>query len=79
MNGISFASAQPPDWKPHEREAERVADQRRETIKPRSLALAKELYAAKEKSVAQIMEQTGFKSRATFYKYVVGSPTERKL
>ena len=42
-----------------------------ETIKPRTLALAKELYAAKEKSVAQIMEQTGFKSRATFYKYVV--------
>ena len=42
-----------------------------ETIKPRSLALAKELYAAKEKSIAQIMEQTGFKSRATFSKYVV--------
>ena len=50
-----------------------------ETIKPRSLALAKDLYAAREKSVAEIMEQTGFKSRATFYKYVVGSPTERKL
>ncbi len=42
-----------------------------ETIKPRSLALAKELYAAKEKSIAEIMEQTGFKSRNTFYKYVV--------
>ena len=42
-----------------------------ETIKPRSLALAKQLYAAREKSVAQIMEQTGFKSRSTFYKYVV--------
>ena len=42
-----------------------------ETIKPRNLALAKELYAAREKSIAEIMEQTGFKSRATFYKYVV--------
>ena len=42
-----------------------------ETIKPRSLALAKQLYAAREKSVAQIMEQTGFKSRSTFSKYVV--------
>ena len=42
-----------------------------ETIKPRSLALAKELSAAKEKSIAEIMEQTGFKSRNTFYKYVV--------
>ncbi len=44
-----------------------------ETIKPRNLALAKELYAAKEKSIAEIMEQTGFKSRNTFYKYVVES------
>ncbi len=44
-----------------------------ETIKPRNLALAKELYAAKEKSIAEIMEQTGFKSRNTFYKYVVNT------
>ena len=44
-----------------------------ETIKPRNLALAKELYAVKEKSIAEIMEQTGFKSRATFYKYVVNT------
>lgn len=44
-----------------------------ETIKPRNLALAKTLYAAKEKSIAEIMEQTGFKSRATFYKYVVNT------
>ena len=44
-----------------------------ETIKPRNLALAKELYASKEKSIAEIMEQTGFKSRATFYKYVVNT------
>jgi len=42
-----------------------------ETIKPRTLALAKDLYVAKEKSVAEIMEQTGFKSQATFSKYVV--------
>ncbi len=42
-----------------------------ETMKPRNLALAKDLYAAREKSIAEIMEQTGFKSRATFYKYVV--------
>jgi len=44
-----------------------------ETIKPRNLALAKDLYAARDKSVAEIMEQTGFKSRATFYKYVVNA------
>ena len=42
-----------------------------ETMKPRTIALAKELYAAREKSIAEIMEQTGFKSRGTFYKYVV--------
>ena len=42
-----------------------------EAFKPRNLALAKALYAAKEKSVAEIMEQTGFKSHNTFYKYVV--------
>lgn len=44
-----------------------------ETIKPRNLTLAKELYATREKSVVEIMEQTGFKSRATFYKYVVNT------
>ena len=37
-----------------------------ETMKPRNLALAKERSAAKEKSTAEIMEQTGFKSRGTF-------------
>ena len=42
-----------------------------ETMKPRNIALAKELYAAREKSIAEIMEQTGFKSRATFYTYIV--------
>ncbi len=44
-----------------------------ETMKPRNIALAKQLYDAREKSIAEIMEQTGFKSRATFYKYVVNS------
>ncbi len=47
-----------------------------ETMKPRNLALAKQLYAAKEKSIAEIMEQTGFKSRSTFYKYVVNISKE---
>ncbi len=47
-----------------------------ETIKPRNLALAKDLYAAREKSVAEIMEQTGFKSRAMFCKYVVNVSKE---
>ncbi len=42
-----------------------------ETMKPRIIALAKELYAAREKSIDEIMEQTGFKSRGTFYTYVV--------
>ena len=42
-----------------------------ETIKPRDIALAKDLYAAKEKSIADIMRLIGFKSRNTFYKYVV--------
>jgi DNA invertase Pin-like site-specific DNA recombinase len=40
-------------------------------ISPAQLARAKELYAAKQNSVAEIMALTGFKSRNTFYKYVV--------
>ena len=47
-----------------------------ETIKPRDIAFAKELYAAKEKSIADIMRLTGFKSRNTFYKYVVNTEKE---
>ncbi len=42
-------------------------------ISPAQLARAKELYAAKQNSVAEIMALTGFKSRNTFYKYVVNS------
>jgi len=44
-----------------------------ETLKPAQLARAKELYAAKQNSIAEIMIMTGFKSRATFYKYVVNT------
>ncbi len=40
-------------------------------IEPRNLARAKELYAAKSNTIAEIMQMTGFRSRNTFYKYVV--------
>lgn len=40
-------------------------------IEPRNLARAKALYAAKNNTIAEIMQMTGFKSRNTFYKYVV--------
>lgn len=40
-------------------------------LRPGQLERAKELYAARENTVAEIMALTGFKSRATFYKYVV--------
>ena len=42
-------------------------------IEPRNLARAKELYAAKNNTIAEIMQMTGFKSRNTFYKYVVNA------
>ncbi len=41
------------------------------TIEPRNLARAKALYAAKQNTVQEIMQMTGFKSRTTFYKYIV--------
>jgi DNA invertase Pin-like site-specific DNA recombinase len=44
-----------------------------EKIEPCNLARAKELYAAKNNTIAEIMQMTGFKSRNTFYKYVVNS------
>lgn len=47
-------------------------------IEPRNLARAKDLYAAKQNTIQEIMALTGFKSRATFYKYVVNSSTEEK-
>lgn len=40
-------------------------------MEPRNLARAKELHAAKQNTVQEIMWMTGFKSRNTFYKYVV--------
>lgn len=42
-----------------------------EMLRPEQLERAKELYAARQNSVAEIMALTGFKSRTTFYKYVV--------
>lgn len=44
-------------------------------IEPRNLARAKELYAAKKNTIQEIMHMTGFKSRNTFYKYVVAGAT----
>lgn len=40
-------------------------------LRPGQLERAKELYAARKNTIAEIMALTGFKSRATFYKYVV--------
>ncbi len=42
-------------------------------IEPRNLARAKQLYADKKNTIAEIMHMTGFKSRNTFYKYVVNA------
>jgi len=41
------------------------------TIEPRNLARARALYAAKQNTIQEIMHMTGFKSRTTFYKYIV--------
>jgi transcriptional regulator GlxA family with amidase domain len=38
---------------------------------PKKVQRAKELYAKKEMTVPEIMKLTGFKSKDTFYKYVV--------
>lgn len=48
-----------------------------ETMDPRKVARAKELYASKQNTVEEIMHMTGFKSRPTFYKYVVNADKER--
>jgi AraC-like DNA-binding protein len=42
-----------------------------ETLRPDQLERAKELCAARNNSIAEIIALTGFKSRNTFYKYVV--------
>lgn len=39
---------------------------------------AKELYAARQNTFAEIMKVTGFKSRNTFYKYVRAFPNLRQ-
>ncbi len=44
-------------------------------LRPGMLERAKELYTARNNTVAEIMRLTGFKSRATFYKYVVDADT----
>lgn len=44
-----------------------------ETLRPEQLERAKQLYAARQNSIAEIMALTGFKSRATFYKYVANA------
>jgi DNA invertase Pin-like site-specific DNA recombinase len=42
-------------------------------LEPRNLARTKELYAAKKNTITEIMQMTGFRSRNTFYKYVVNA------
>ena len=44
-----------------------------QTLRPEQLDRAKKLYEAKENTIAEIMALTGFKSRNTFYKYVVNA------
>jgi DNA invertase Pin-like site-specific DNA recombinase len=47
------------------------------TIRPGQLERARALYAAKENTIAEIMQLTGFKNRNTFYKYVVNAEKEK--
>ncbi len=42
-----------------------------EKMDPKKVARAKELYALKQNTIVEIMQMTGFKSKPTFYKYVV--------
>lgn len=44
-----------------------------DAMDPRKVARAKELYVGKQNTVEEIMQMTGFKSRPTFYKYVVNA------
>lgn len=46
-------------------------------IQPAQLERAKALYTAKQNTVAEIMQLTGFKNRSTFYKYVVNVEKNR--
>jgi DNA invertase Pin-like site-specific DNA recombinase len=43
----------------------------RVSLDPKKVQQAKELYAEKKMTVPDIMRMTGFKSKDTFYKYVV--------
>ena len=40
-------------------------------LRPEQIERARKLYAARQNTVEEIMKLTGFKSRSTFYKYVV--------
>ena len=42
-----------------------------EKLRPEQLERARKLYAAKQNTIAEIIKLTGFKSKTTFYKYVV--------
>jgi DNA invertase Pin-like site-specific DNA recombinase len=48
-----------------------------EKIKPAQLERARALYTARNNTVEEIMALTGFRSRATFYKYVVNGQEDR--
>jgi DNA invertase Pin-like site-specific DNA recombinase len=48
----------------------------KDTIDPKKLKRAKELYESKTMTVPDIMKLTGFKSKDTFYKYVVNADGE---
>lgn len=47
-----------------------------DSMNPKDVARAKELYALKQNTIPEIMHMTGFKSRPTFYKYVVNGDKE---
>lgn len=44
-----------------------------ETMDPKKIQRAKDLYTSKSMTVPEIMKLTGFKSKDTFYKYIVHS------
>src|SRR5579863_537021 len=48
-----------------------------QSMDPKKVQRAKELYAKKEMTVPDIMKLTGFKSKDTFYKYVVNGERQR--
>jgi DNA invertase Pin-like site-specific DNA recombinase len=48
------------------------------SIEPKVLKRAKDLYAARQNTVAEIMQMTGIRSRTTFYKYIVNGGQNAK-